>query len=118
MTTLEKLEGLKGYYAGLKPALADEYVEALEEAIDAMKQMDSILGSCSLYNAKLFGQRLQKVLDNSGMSDRKLAEITGLTATTIARYTRGLTDPKISVVAAIANATGTPIGYFMGAPEE
>lgn len=118
MTTLERLEGLREYYAGLKPALADEYVEALEEAIDAMKQMDSILGSCSLYNAKLFGQRLQKVLDNSGMSDRKLAETTGVTPTTIARYTRGLTDPKISTVAAIANATGTPIGYLMGAPEE
>lgn len=111
---IEKLEGLKMFYSGLRPELANDYAQALDVALRAVSQLRAAKGNAVKYDARLFGSRLQAVLENSGMPDRQLAELTGLTPTTIARYTRGMTDPKISTVAAIANATGTPIGYLMG----
>ena len=58
---------------------------------------------------KELGQRIQKMLDEQGISRKEFAAMTGLTEAAISRYCTGAREPKSVTLAAIANALGVSI---------
>lgn len=54
--------------------------------------------------AELFASRLSALLNQRGLSQKDLAELTGLTPAAISRYISGARTPRAIVVAKIAKA--------------
>lgn len=65
-----------------------------------------------------FSFRLQTALDKSGMSQSELANISGITKSSLSRYLSGKFEPKYSAVTALARALNVTVDYLMGLSSE
>jgi transcriptional regulator with XRE-family HTH domain len=62
--------------------------------------------------ARKIGARLKDVRRNSGLSQKRLAQSTGLSATLLSRIENGIVVPSIPTLIAISNALKLNAGYF------
>lgn len=114
MTTdevIDKLEGLKAFYAGLHPELANTYVEALDAAIISVH---FTLSRTAEYDTDLFSRRLRELMENKRIKGHDLADMVGMSESSISCYTYGTREPKLSTVVALAKALDAPVSYLMG----
>ena len=63
---------------------------------------------------KEFGDRLQGLLQDQGVTQKELAIRIGATEATISRYVSGAREPKADVLANIATALHTTSDYLLG----
>ena len=61
----------------------------------------------------VFGARLQQLRQDRGLSQEKLAELSGLHRTYISSLERGARNPTITTLHALARALGTSISDLM-----
>ena len=61
-----------------------------------------------------FGNRLQKLLNQNNMTQRKLANKIGVTEAAISRYINDLQKPRPDILADIATALNTTTDYLLG----
>lgn len=62
-------------------------------------------------------ERLKSLLEKRGMSQRDLAEKSGLTEAAICRYLKGERIPRSPAMAAMASALGVTMDYLAGGEE-
>lgn len=62
------------------------------------------------------GSRIQRLLNEQGISRREFAAMTGLTEAAISRYCTGSREPKSVTLAVIANALGVSVDELLGTP--
>jgi len=108
---INKLEGLKAFYAGLHPELANTYVEALDAAINAVR---FTFGPDVVFDTDLLGRRLRELMENKHLKGRDLADMVGMSESSISCYIYGTREPKLSTVVAMARALDAPVSYLMG----
>ena len=65
-------------------------------------------------NAPLFSKRLAEVLKEKRLSQKDLAELSGVTTSSLSPWLKGTTEPKIYGVAQIAKALNISIDYLLG----
>ena len=114
MTTdevIDKLEGLKAFYARLHPELANTYVEALDAAVVSVR---FTLSRTAEYDTDLFSRRLRELMENKRIKGHDLADMVGMSESSISCYTYGKREPKLSTVVALAKALDAPVSYLMG----
>jgi transcriptional regulator with XRE-family HTH domain len=62
-----------------------------------------------------FAERVNRIMDERGMSQADLARKTGMTTSNIAYLVGGKTkDPRLSSVIALAKALDVPLSYLAG----
>lgn len=61
-----------------------------------------------------FGNRLQQLLNQNNMTQRKLANKIGVTEAAISRYINDLQKPRPDILADIATALNTTTDYLLG----
>jgi len=66
----------------------------------------------------IFVERLQKMLEKNGMSQRDLAKKARLTESAISHYLKGDREPKGAILMNIANVIGTSMDYLTGKTDE
>lgn len=66
----------------------------------------------------VFVERLQKMLEKNGMSQRDLAQQANLTESAISHYLKGDREPKGAILMNIANVLGTSMDYLKGKTDE
>ena len=59
------------------------------------------------------GERIAQLRRKHGLSQAKLANALGLSASTIAMYEQGRREPSISIIVALADALGVTIDYLL-----
>lgn len=59
-------------------------------------------------------KRLSLLLEEKNMTQRKLAEVIGVSEVTISRYLNGTRNPKIEIINDIATALGVSSDYLLG----
>lgn len=64
-------------------------------------------------NNNTLGDRIHRLLNKNGLSQRALSEMVGVTEVTISRYIRGNRTPKGPVIAKIAKALHTTTDYLL-----
>ena len=64
--------------------------------------------------AEKIGEQIAKRLNEVGMSQRELADLTGITEVSMSRYIRGERTPNGIIVAKIANALHTTSDELLG----
>lgn len=64
-----------------------------------------------------FKDKLANLLQEKGMSQKELAQLTNLTESAISRYLKGDRQPRGAILLNIANALGTTTDYFLGKTE-
>lgn len=62
---------------------------------------------------KGFGERLAKLLDIEGYTQRELANMIGVTEAALSRYLRDEREPKMEIIANIATALNTTTDYLL-----
>ncbi len=67
---------------------------------------------------KELGCRIQRLLNEQGISRKEFAAMTGLTEAAISRYCTGAREPKSVTLATIANALGVSVDELLGTPCE
>lgn len=67
-------------------------------------------------NTKELGQRIQRMLNEQGISRQEFAAMTGLTEAAISRYCTGAREPKSVTLGIIANALGVSVNELLGTP--
>lgn len=60
------------------------------------------------------GTRIQRVLDERGISRKEFAAMTGLTEAAVSRYITGQREPRAITLAVIANALGVTTDELLG----
>ena len=60
------------------------------------------------------GPRLLTLLEKKGMTQRELANVIGVTETSISRYISGQRVPKSNIVVYMADALNTTTDYLLG----
>jgi transcriptional regulator with XRE-family HTH domain len=66
----------------------------------------------------VFGQRVKKLREQRGLTQRDLADRAGLTRETISNYERGeRSDPPLSAITALAKALQVPVAELTAEPE-
>ena len=66
----------------------------------------------------VFVERLQKMLEKNGMSQRDLAQQANLTESAISHYLKGDREPKGAILMNIANVLGTSMDYLKGKTDD
>ena len=66
----------------------------------------------------IFGERVKLQLEKNNMSQRELAEKTGITEATISRYVSSERVPKATEIVKIANALNCSCDYLLGLQNE
>ncbi len=69
-------------------------------------------------DTKELGDKIQKLLNEQGISRKEFSAMTGLTEAAISRYCTGAREPKSVTLAVIANALGVSIDELLGTPCE
>lgn len=64
--------------------------------------------------SKEFGERLLRLLQKQGISQRQLADRLNTTEATLSRYINGDREPKANMLANIATALNTTSDYLLG----
>jgi transcriptional regulator with XRE-family HTH domain len=67
---------------------------------------------------KELGERIRAARAAKGWKQKHLAAQVDVEPITVSRWERGATSPDIDVISLVAEATGKPLGYFLGAEEE
>ena len=62
---------------------------------------------------KGFGERLAKLLEIEGYTQRELANIIGVTEAALSRYLKDEREPKMEIIANIATALNTTTDYLL-----
>jgi len=65
-----------------------------------------------------FSERARWCRNNSGFSQAKAAEMTGIPQTNISAYERGVNEPKLSALVSMANAYGVSLEFLTGRSDE
>ena len=65
-----------------------------------------------------FSERLRKAIDQSGMSQRQLAERVDTTEVSISRYVRGERVPRANVLDKLSEVLNVPVSYFFSYDDE
>ena len=65
-----------------------------------------------------FGSKVLNLINQSNMTQKKLAETINITEATLSRYINGERDPKSEVVANIATALHTTTDYLLGVEDD
>ncbi len=65
-----------------------------------------------------FAERLAKLLNKQGMTQKELAERVGVTEATMSRYMHSERIPKSEIIANIATALHTTSDYLLGTEKE
>lgn len=60
------------------------------------------------------GARIQRLLDEKGITRREFSAMTGLTEAAISRYVTGQREPKSVTLSIIANALGVSMDELLG----
>ena len=66
----------------------------------------------------IFGKRLQAEMDKRGLSYRAVAELVGMTTTTMCRYAKCHRVPRATEVLKIADALGVTCDYMLGLSDD
>jgi len=66
----------------------------------------------------IFGKRLQAEMDKRGLSYRAVAELVGMTTTTMYRYAKRHRVPRATEVLKVANALGVTCDYMLGLSDD
>jgi len=66
----------------------------------------------------IFGKRLQAEMDKRGLSYRAIAELVGMTSTTIFRYAKCYRVPRATEVLKIADVLGVTCDYMLGLSDD
>lgn len=66
---------------------------------------------------KLLGEKILKLIQERGITQKDLAAMIGTTEATMSRYISGDRDPKAEVLANIATALHTTTDYLLGIEE-
>jgi len=64
------------------------------------------------------GARILPLMKKKGMAQRELANMIGVTETSISRYISGQRVPKANIVVYMADALNTTTDYILGRTEE
>ena len=64
------------------------------------------------------GEKIAKLLEEHGMTQRELAEKVGVTEVSMSRYIKGERIPKAPLIAKIAEALHTSANYLVGIEEK
>jgi transcriptional regulator with XRE-family HTH domain len=64
-----------------------------------------------------FGQRLRKLREEKGDTQKQLARVLNVSESTIGMYERGEREPNFETLNKIANYFGVPVDYLMGRTE-
>lgn len=64
------------------------------------------------------GGRIREARTEKGWKQKHLAAEVDVEPITVSRWERGATTPDLDVLGLVAEATGKPVGYFVGAKEE
>lgn len=67
---------------------------------------------------KEFGQRLLELMQQQNLTQRQVAESTGITEATMSRYATGEREPKADILAKLASTLGTTTDYLLGRETE
>lgn len=65
-----------------------------------------------------FGERLAKLLDTEGYTQRELANMIGVTEAAISRYLKNEREPKMEIIANLATALNTTTDYLLIGKED
>ena len=65
-----------------------------------------------------FVERLNELIENSGLKKKRVAEEVGITATTLSKYITGQHEPRIDIVMRIADYFGVSAGWLLGETDE
>src|SRR3954471_13510439 len=64
------------------------------------------------------GERIREARADRGWKQKELAAEVDVEPITVSRWERGATTPDLDVIRAVADATGKPLGYFIGEEKE
>ena len=64
-----------------------------------------------------FGEKVKKLMDEAGMSQKTLARESGISESSICRYLSGELKPRMDVASNIAKALGVTTSYLLGEEE-
>ena len=67
---------------------------------------------------KQLGERIRSARAAKGWKQKHLAAQVDVEPITVSRWERGATSPDLDVISLVADATGKPLGYFLGEEEE
>ena len=62
---------------------------------------------------KGFGERIVKLLEEEGYTQRELASMIGVTETALSRYLKNEREPKMEIIAMLATALNTTTDYLL-----
>lgn len=62
----------------------------------------------------IIGKNIEKLLNERNMTNRELANRTGVTEVTIGRYVKGTREPNASALKSIAEVLGVSTDYLLG----
>lgn len=62
---------------------------------------------------KGFGERIAKLLETEGYTQRELATMIGVTEAALSRYLKNEREPKMEIIANIATALNTTTDYLL-----
>lgn len=65
----------------------------------------------------VFSERVTELMIKKNLSQKELAEITGVTESAMTYYVKGLRTPRSDVLVRIANALGTSTDFLLGNAE-
>ncbi len=67
---------------------------------------------------KGFGERIAKLLEIEGYTQRELANMIGVTEAALSRYLRNEREPKMEIIVNIATALNTTTDYLLSGKED
>ena len=65
-------------------------------------------------NENVFPKRMKLLIENLGISQRDISEMTGITEASVCRYLQGARIPNAGTLIAIARATNVSIDWLLG----
>jgi len=67
---------------------------------------------------KKFVERLNELINESGMLKKEVAHGVGINQVTLSRYITGKQEPKAEIAIALANFFGVGVGWLLGESDE
>ena len=65
-------------------------------------------------NMSVFTERLNEFMNRDSLSQKKLAELSGISESSISRYVSGSLEPRMDILTNIAKAFGVSTSYLTG----
>ncbi|WP_422446022.1 helix-turn-helix domain-containing protein [Thermoanaerobacterium sp. DL9XJH110] len=64
------------------------------------------------------GDKIRRLREQKGLTQKQLAELIGTTEASLSRYENNLREPKAEIISRLANALGVSADYLLGKSEE